>query len=271
MPTLNEAKDRRRVRPALTEDELARLIGVSEQRASYYLFAYDTGLRVKACKAATWGDIDSGMIRVLVGNAKGKKDDTFYSLHPRLVAELEKIRPAFVLPSTLIFPRVPSIKTFHKDCKRASVARYDTHGRQLDRHALRTTPSPHLARAGVLPQQAMRVLGHSDVHTTMKHYTALSLSDTAKAVGALPSIEPKKNEPESVALKATGTDNKTLLLPPQQKQQQLCGFGSLAKSTVDTQNVGPESSVATRLDKGLGDEVQRVPSTVLLGHENCYN
>lgn len=235
VPTLNEAKDRRRVRRAMSENELSKLLAVSDGRKPYYEFAYYTGLRVKAVKAAVWGDVDfdAAMIRVKVGNAKGKKDDIYLPLHPALAATLQAIKPAFTLATTRIFKAVPTVRTFHRDCERAGIARYDAEGRQLDRHALRTTLGTHLARAGVLPQSAMRVLGHSDVRITMKHYTALRIEDTAKAVQALPTIEPSKAVASNVeAMKATGTDGKSSEKPSpskvagagrQQNRQQLCG------------------------------------------------
>lgn len=148
VPTLNEAKDMRCVRRAMTEDELSRLMAASDSRRPYYLFAYDTGLRVKAAKAAMWGDIDfdAASIRVRVGNAKGKKEDIWLPLHPKLVDELSKIKPTLTLPATRIFQAVPSVRTFHRDCERANIDRYDADGRQFDRHALRTTLRTHLAR-----------------------------------------------------------------------------------------------------------------------------
>jgi len=230
VPSLNEARDRRRVRRAMTPDELGRLVAVSEERRPYYLLAYYTGLRVKAVKAAIWADLDftSASIRVRVGNAKGKHDDTFYNLHPKLMDELRRIRPANATPTDPVFKRVPNILTFHRDCKRAGVARYDAEGRQLDRHALRTTLGTHLALAGVLPQQAMRVLGHTDVRITMKHYTDLRLADTAKAVRLLPAVavisETEKNMGASQQAKELRAAN----------AQQLCGSDRQSLSATDS-------------------------------------
>ena len=224
VPTLNEAKDRRRVRRALTDDELSRLIDRAGERRAYYLFAYFTGLRVKAVMAAVWGDVDfdAATIRVRVGNAKGKKDDTFYNLHDSLLGELKAIKPAFATGNDRIFRKVPTVRTFHRDCERAGIDRYDGEGRQLDRHALRTTLGTHLALAGVLPQQAMRVMGHSDVRITMKHYTALRLSDTAKAIQALTPIQaPVPAAAEPASLPATGTDDSTAE-KRFDKRQQIC-------------------------------------------------
>jgi hypothetical protein len=45
-----------------------------------------------------------------------------------------------------------------------------------------------LARQGIGPQVAQRIMRHSDYRTTAKHYVRLELTDTAAAVGALPSL-----------------------------------------------------------------------------------
>jgi integrase len=75
----------------------------------------------------------------------------------------------------------------------------DEQGRVLDLHGLRTTLGTNLARAGVAPQLAQRIMRHSDYRTTLKHYTVLGLADTAKAIEQLPRID----RPEREA--ATGT------------------------------------------------------------------
>jgi integrase len=207
VPTLNENKDRRRVRRAMLPDELSRLFAVSAERSLYYQFAYLTGLRVRAVKAATWGDIDldGAVLRVKVAHAKGKKSDLFLPLHQSIVALLRSVKPAFARSEDRIFASVPTVKTFHKDCEQAGIVRYDSEGRQLDRHALRTSLGTNLALAGVLPQMAMRILGHASINTTMKHYTALRLADTGKAMNTLPAI-PLAGPAN--ASNATGTDDR---------------------------------------------------------------
>jgi len=283
VPTLNEATDRRRVRKAMTDDELSRLLGVSDERKPYYLFAYYTGLRVKAVKAAAWGDVDfqSAMIRVKAGNAKGKRDEIYLPLHPALLSELQRIKPTFAPPTARIFRTVPTVRTFHRDCERAKIDRYDAERRQLDRHALRTTLGTHLAQAGVLPQSAMRVLGHSDVRITMKHYTALRIEDTAKAVQTLPSIEASKATDSDVkALRATGTDGKSpenstaaklTLTARQQKRQQLCGSNTqnLTTPVADDDTKSPDGEgtstcISPRKNSGFGNVGQPVTTPDLL-------
>ncbi len=76
----------------------------------------------------------------------------------------------------------------------------DDEGRVIDLHALRTTLGTQLARAGVTPQVAQRIMRHSDYRTTLKHYTVLGLTDTAAAMDRLPGIAP-----ERIAHAATGT------------------------------------------------------------------
>jgi site-specific recombinase XerD len=80
---------------------------------------------------------------------------------------------------------VPNVLTFHRDCLASGIPRYDSAGRQIDRHALRTSFGTALARSGVLPQHAARLLGHNDIKTTMKHYTALTIADNAAALAKI--------------------------------------------------------------------------------------
>jgi integrase len=71
---------------------------------------------------------------------------------------------------------------------RRIIHRFDDEGRQVDLHALaRTTLGTKLARAGVMPQVAMRALRHAHVNVTMKHYTDLRRTDDAAATSSFPS------------------------------------------------------------------------------------
>ena len=91
----------------------------------------------------------------------------------------------------------------------------DQEGRVIDLHAMRTTLGTNLARAGVAPQIAQRIMRHGDYKTTLKHYTVLGLADTSAAVSRLPSISiPGRN-----AIAATGTDGKSQNQPQLYSQQ----------------------------------------------------
>ncbi len=78
-------------------------------------------------------------------------------------------------------------------------------------HALRTTLGTQLARAGVAPQVAQKIMRHSDYTTTLRHYTVLGLHDTSAAVAKLPSIR----TPGRQSQLATGTcDHRAQTRPP---------------------------------------------------------
>ena len=99
-----------------------------------------------------------------------------------------------------MFPTAVTDTTRKKDFKRAGIVLVDEEGRVADLHALRTTLGTQLARAGIAPQVAQRLMRHSDYRTTLKHYTVLGLSDTAAAIDQVPGIGQAE-----VAAK-TGTD-----------------------------------------------------------------
>jgi integrase len=58
----------------------------------------------------------------------------------------------------------------------------------VDVHSLRHTFATLLARNGVTPSVAQKLMRHSDIRLTMNTYTHLDLADTAGAVAALPAF-----------------------------------------------------------------------------------
>lgn len=82
-------------------------------------------------------------------------------------------------------------------------AKMDADKRSIDFYSFRTSTGTMPARAGVTPQMAKMVMRHSDVRTTMRHYTDLRLVDAANAVGKLPRLGGTPTQPET--LRATGT------------------------------------------------------------------
>jgi hypothetical protein len=85
-----------------------------------------------------------------------------------------------------VFPEAVTNLTRKLDFERAGIAPLDDQGRVADLHGLRATLGTRLARAGVAPQIAQRIMRHADYRTTLQHYTVLSLADTAAAVRRLP-------------------------------------------------------------------------------------
>jgi hypothetical protein len=103
----------------------------------------------------------------------------------------------------------------------------DSQGRVVDLHGLRTTLGTNLARAGVVPQVAQRIMRHSDYKTTLAHYTVLGLTDTAKAISQLPDIH---RESQAVAV-AVGAENfmpSRAQLPHQQLERETMRNGALS-------------------------------------------
>ena len=149
------------------------------------------------------------------------------------------------LPTARVFPQTVTTLTVLKDFLRAGLAclevvknpdgnpimigkgkrqrpktrivAEDSEGRVIDLHAMRTMLGTRLARAGVAPQIAQRIMRHADYRTTLKHYTVLGLSDTAAAIERLPTI---RSDDRQVAM-ATGTDHATPDSDPQLYPQQL--------------------------------------------------
>ena len=223
IPKLNEDEDRRRIRRALTQEELSWLLAIAVEqdknnknrfthRYPIYLTAAMTGLRRSELEQLTWSDIDleNLAIRVRVEVSKAKRED-WIPLHKQVSETLLRIRPENPDPNSKVFETVPKILTFYKDLARARakwisqaqndtqlkqreksdfLKQIDSQGRVIDMHAMRTTLGTNLALQGVTPQLAQKIMRHSDYKTTLAHYTVLGLVDTNKAVNTLPAITP---------------------------------------------------------------------------------
>lgn len=212
----DERKDRRRVRRPLTDDELARLLAAAEQRGRrpWYLCAALAGLRKGDLTRLRWGDVDldAGAITIRLG--KAKREDVL-PIHPQLADALTAMRPENVHPQTRVFPTVVTDATRKRDFERAEIPLKDDDGKVVDLHALRTTLGTNLARSGVAPQLAQRILRHADSRTTDRYYTVLGIMDTAKAIEKVPFIDnAQPTEPDA----KTGTGD-TSEGPPRNPQR----------------------------------------------------
>ncbi len=184
-----------RKRRALTSEELQKLFQASEAvgRRPYYSAAYFAGLRRSELAKLTWGDVDleAGHLTIRDGKAKGRVD--VLPLDPRLCEQLVGIRPALPLPTARVFPTVPANKARKRDFEAAGIpTKPDDAGRIADLHSLRATLGTDLARQGVAPQVAQRLLRHSTINLTMKHYTKLRIDDLAGGLGRLVVEAPKQ-------------------------------------------------------------------------------
>jgi integrase len=205
LPKQDERRDRRHVRRAFSEEELSRLFRSKKGRGDVYRIAVFTGLRKGELGKLTWADIewDTNTVRIRANVGKSRRDDEI-PLHPEAAAAFKRVHPTFAQPSALVFPVLPNNVTFRRDLKSAGIPVVDDSGRCVDFHALRTTTGTLLARVGVPPQIASRIMRHSDLRITMKHYTMLTRPDYAREIGKLGPMTGTPGKPEE-ASKATGT------------------------------------------------------------------
>ncbi|MCW5769166.1 MAG: site-specific integrase [Phycisphaeraceae bacterium] len=251
IPKQDESRDRRRVRRPLTNDEMARLLSVARERGreAWYLCAALAGLRKGDLQRLTWGDVDLNKGTITIRQGKAKREDVV-PIHPQLADALQRRLKTFpAMPTTRVFSDTVTDTTRLKDFLRAGLARKvpvldedgkpitvgegtrakpktrivaeDDEGRVIDLHALRTTLGTQLARAGVAPQIAQRIMRHSDYKTTLRHYTVLGLTDTAGAMARLPGIDASPTRE-----RATGTLGKIAADPDPQRYPQRLGRGN---------------------------------------------
>jgi len=76
----------------------------------------------------------------------------------------------------------------NRDLATVGILKVNAHGRTVDVHAMRHTFVTLMARSGVMPTTAQKLMRHSDIRLTMNIYTHLDLADTAGAVAALPTF-----------------------------------------------------------------------------------
>lgn len=155
----NEAADTRKVRRALTEPEIRRLLAVAGPRRLFYAMQFWTGLRVGDPAALEWRDLDldRGWLRLRAATTESRRADEL-PLHRDLVQMLQDAKPKDVAPTDRVFRTVPRLATFKGRCftirkkdgtqefryqkgdlDRARIAFADAQGRTMDLHSLRTT------------------------------------------------------------------------------------------------------------------------------------
>jgi integrase len=179
-------------RRALTSEEIRQILSTVEtlERRVFYFTALYAGLRRGELVRLKWGDVDweSNILKLLKTKA-GKKQEI--SLHGDLVAALSMLfdEVGNPKPSLLVFPDAPSNEERRKDFERAGVHHIDEFGRRVDLHSFRRTLGTMLARAGVSPKDAQRVLRHAAFVTTMEHYVDAEQDSGASALARLPQIE----------------------------------------------------------------------------------
>lgn len=214
---LNAATDRRHLRRAATEEEIAKLIAAAEsgpvvlgltgwERSVIYRIALGTGLRASEIGSLTPGSFDiddtaKGTVCVEAAYSKHRRKDVL-PLHDdltRIIADFIADRP----DAARLFrmPHKPA-EMLKRDLKAAGIPYEDKAERALDFHALRHSFISRLARAGVSPATAQALARHSSITLTMDTYTHVLVEDQRAAIEKLPTIQSAEPNGRAVAVGA---------------------------------------------------------------------
>jgi integrase len=198
--------EKRRTRRALSDEQVAALLGVAGDRAIVYRVAMGIGLRRAELEALMWGDVRLNSIPAYVQlraeATKARRGDRL-DLPQSLATDLRALRPADARDNDPVFPEVPPIEQWKNDLAIAGIPYKDDMGRQADFHGLRKTLCSRMHRAGVPLAVAMKRMRHTDAKLTMIDYTdeqqigveAGILAEISPAKPATPTAEnPKQAE-----------------------------------------------------------------------------
>jgi len=167
---VDERGQKKRVRRAFTDEELARLISGSGPRGIIYFVAARTGLRQEELRQLQWGDVRlEAQIPEIVVRAETAKNKTQepVRLVPEIVEALKAHRPAHWSSSDLVFPNgIPRASRLKVDAERIGVAYKDEQDRYADFHALRYTWATFLRRNGIADNFARKQMRHQSIRQT---------------------------------------------------------------------------------------------------------
>lgn len=201
VPKLNEEKDRRRVRRALDEDEVWRLIDETHKqgrrgvyRSLYYWMAFKVGLRWSEINRLRADHIDLGDDPCLILDGSVTKNGSGAILP--IPDDLAEALRDGLGHSQVLFKTKPDRRTWRSDLRRAGID-FETVEGCAYRGATRTTFATHLYRAGVDLRTAQELMRHSDPKLTAKVYQRVRLVDTRPAIDKL--NRPKKHTIKSIA------------------------------------------------------------------------
>jgi len=194
--TIRRGKNKGKPLAKVSDQERRRLERLGQERALVYKFMMLTGLRRGEVASLTIGalclDEANHYVHVEGKHAKSGRAATLPlrgDLADDLRKHIDRLSGGKVAPGTPLFKAGRNfLRGFNLDLKAAGIAKRDAHGRTVDVHCLRHTFATLLARNGISPSVAQKLMRHSDIRLTMNTYTHLDLADTAGAVAALPTF-----------------------------------------------------------------------------------
>jgi integrase len=217
----NPDPDRRRVRRALTPEDLARLVAAAKRgplsrgltgtdRAALYLVAAGTGFRRGELASLTPEsfdlDADPPTVTVKAAYSKRRRTDT----QPIRSDLVEALRPWLARkPAKLaVFGRLTkhTAVMMRHDLEAAGVPAIDASEQVADFHALRHTYITALVKSPTPVKVVQTLARHSTPTLTLGTYAHVGVYDLTAALDALPDLTPAAPSTESQELRATGTD-----------------------------------------------------------------
>jgi site-specific recombinase XerD len=174
----------------LTRDEVEKLINATQnlKHKAVLLMLYSCGLRLSECIELKPEHIESGIMKVRVVQGKGNKDR--YTLLPqRTLAQLRQYFLAFK-PKEWMFEGMHgkqySRRTIGKIVSNA--AEKARLGKNVTPHTLRHSFATHLMEAGIALPIIQKLLGHSNLKTTMiyLHVSEVAIDNIRSPFDELP-------------------------------------------------------------------------------------
>jgi len=189
---LNQELDRRKIRRAMTADEVERLLqaAATQERVLIYRLLLGTGLRSTELSLLTPSQIDFERcrLRIEAKKTKNKRADVLPMRSDLVQSVKEWIDTHGTQPQERIFHHNTHTFccSFYKDLQAAGIDRNDADGRSLDVHSLRKTFGTMLAAAGVPLTTVQRLMRHSTPLLTAKLYIDVEPGDMMQALDKLP-------------------------------------------------------------------------------------
>jgi integrase len=199
VPKVKTVGELRHQRRALKDDEIDRLLSaVTERHCFVYQIALMTGLRRSEIRQLRWGDLHLNApkpyIQLRAEATKAKRADVL-PIRADLAEIFNRHRGDSKRPEESVCGSVPRSQTHMRNLIRAEIPYTDERGRYADFHALRFTFGTRLAKAGVAPRIAMKLMRHKSIHLTMHLYIDDDGFDLNSAVEKMPSINAPAEAP----------------------------------------------------------------------------
>lgn len=168
------ARAPQRLPDILSREEIERLFSAASllKHRAMLMTTYAAGLRVSEVCALKVADIDSERMTIRVEQGKGAKD-RYTLLSPRLLKELRLYWQAH-RPKSWLFPAARNAdrplnahaaqRMFYAARDRAQITK------RCGIHGLRHAFATHLLEAGTDVHTIQRLMGHTDIHTTMRYF-----------------------------------------------------------------------------------------------------